>query len=75
MTDFLFCFQVSKGSGVRFLNKQIEKKPEVERQSRIPNVDAELLTWLVNKYGVVTSLSSFTGGSSITLTIGRGIIL
>lgn len=63
-------FIISKGSGIRFVNKKIEKKPTVERQGSIPNVDSELLSWLLDKYGGVTSLSSFRKGTSFTLTVG-----
>lgn len=64
-------FVVSKGSGIRFANKHVEERPQLERQGGIPNGDTEFLSWLLNKYGAVTSLSSFRGGSSITLTVGR----
>ena len=66
-------FQVSKGSGIRFLNKRIEKRPRLERQGGIPNSDTEFLTWLLNRYEAVTSLSSFNAGTSITLTTGKGM--
>ena len=68
----VFCLQVSKGSGIRFVNKKIETKPTIERQGGIPVDDSELLSWLLNHYGAVTSLSSFSRGTSITLTVGIG---
>ena len=69
----VFCLQVSKGSAIRFVNKKIETKPTIERQGGIPTVDSQLLSWLLNRYGGVTSLSSFSRGTSITLTVGIGM--
>lgn len=63
-------FVVSKGSGIRFVNKKIETKPTIERQGSIPKEDPKLLSWLLNRYDRVTSLSSFSRGTSITLTVG-----
>lgn len=64
-------FVVSKGSGIRFTNKHISERPQIDKQGGIPSGNTELLSWLLDKYGAVTSLSSFTGGTSITLTVGR----